>query len=316
MGTFANPIKDGGADPWMIFKDGTYYYTQTTGKDISVWQTHSIEAIGTAERRVVWTPPQEGPMSRSIWAPELHALQGKWYIYFAADDGKNENHRMYVLESEGEDPFGPYRVKGNIGDRTNKWAIDGTVLQKEDGSLYFIWSGWEGDVNVSQKLYIARMSNPWTIEGERVEIACPEYDWETIGDPKVLEGPQVLLHEDRIHIVYSASGSWTDDYCLGLLSARKDTDVLDPASWSKWPEPVFRRTSDVFGPGHCSFARSPDGSEHWIVYHAAKHQGAGWKRNVRAQRFDWTADGRPVFGEPVSPGTPLQKPSGAMVEHR
>src|SRR5690606_14654307 len=125
------------------------------------------------------------------------------------------NHRMYVLESEGEDAFGPYSNKGQITDSTNKWAIDGTVLRGVDGQLYFIWSGWEGDTNVRQKLYIAPMSNPWTISGERVEISRPEHEWETIGEPHVNEGPVALVKGDRVYVIYSASGSWTDDYCLG-----------------------------------------------------------------------------------------------------
>jgi GH43 family beta-xylosidase len=81
-------------------------------------------------------------------------------------------------------------------------------------------------------------------------------------------------------------------------------------SWIKKPGPVFSRPADVFGPGHCSFVKSPDGREDWIIYHAAKYSGAGWKRNVRAQQFTWNADGSPEFGTPVSTGIPLPTPSG------
>ena len=307
--TFTNPILDNGADPWVTSKDGTYYYTHTTGNSISVWKSQTLTGLASGENKVVWFPPLSGPNTSEIWAPELHYLNGKWYIYYAADDGQNENHRMFVLESETDDPLGNYVDKGMM-DTSGRWAIDGTTLQKEDGSLYFIWSGWEGTENVSQHLYTAPMSNPYTISGAPVEISRPTYDWELNGNPTINEGPQVLIHEDQIFVIYSASGSWTDDYCLGMLSTQMKSDLLNPASWAKHDQAVFMRTDQVFGPGHSSFVKSPDGKEDWILYHAAKSQGSGWNRNVRMQSFEWNQDGSPNFGTPIAEGIPLAVPSG------
>jgi GH43 family beta-xylosidase len=307
--TFTNPIIDNGADPWVTSKDGTYYYTHTTGNSIRVWKSSTLTGLADAEYKDVWFPPTDGPNTSNIWAPELHFIAGKWYIYYAADNGQNENHRMFVLESESDDPLGAYVDKGMM-DTAGCWAIDGTTLQKKDGSLYFIWSGWEGAVNVSQHLYIAPMSNPYTISGKPVEISRPTYDWELVGNPTINEGPQVLLHDDQIFVIYSASGSWTDDYCLGMLSTKMSSDVMNPTSWTKHDKAVFSKTETVFGPGHNSFAKSVDGKEDWIVYHAAKTQGAGWNRNVRMQRFQWNPDGTPNFGTPITEGTPIAVPSG------
>jgi GH43 family beta-xylosidase len=310
--TFRNPIMDSGADPWMVYKDGFYYYTHTTGDNITLWKSDSMTDIGSGMSKVVWTPPKTGPQSKSIWAPEIHWVDNRWYIYFAADDGLNENHRMYVLESAGEDAFGPYINKGKIADSTDKWAIDGTLLQKENGELYFIWSGWEGDVNIRQNLYIAPMSNPYTISGSRVEISRPTLAWETIGEPHVNEGPVVLIRNGKIYLVYSASGSWTDDYCLGMLTADLDSNPLLPSSWTKHEKPVFCKTNEVFGPGHNSFVTSPDGTEDWIIYHAARFQGSGWDRNVRMQKFTWNGDLTPHFGSPQAADVELARPSGEL----
>ncbi len=314
---FANPVIGDGADPWVVkHSDGFYYYTQTTGNNITIWKSKTLSGLGAAEKKVVWNPAQDAPNRAHMWAPELHFLDGKWYIYYAASDGDMGKQRMYVLQSEGADPFGPYSHPegtdyGQIADPSNKWAIDGTVLEYNN-RRYFVWSGWEGDVNVSQHLYIAPMKNPWTISGERIEISRPELEWEKIGTPTVNEGPQVLKNKQgKVFIVYSASGSWTDDYTLGMLTL-EGTDPLVPEAWVKSQEPVFKKNpyANVYGPGHCSFVKSPDGKEDWILYHAAKFMGAGWNRSVRMQKFSWNKDGTPHFGVPVGADTLLKVPSG------
>ena len=307
--TYINPIVFHGADPWVVFWNEAYYYCYSKGGMILVNKASRLQNIGKGKRAFVWRPPSGEAYSKELWAPELHYLDGKWYIYVAADDGDNHNHRMYVLEGQSQDPQGKYTLKGKISDPSDKWAIDGTVLRLDSGDMYFIWSGWEGDVNVQQNLYIAPMSNPWTISGERVLISQPEYAWEKIGNPLINEGPQVLQHAGRIFIIYSASGSWTDSYCLGQLALVGD-NPLDPAAWVKKETAVFSPTDTVFGPGHAGFTTSPDGQEHWIVYHAAKKQGSGWDRNVRMQRFGWTPSGEPDFGTPVDKGVELPGPSG------
>jgi GH43 family beta-xylosidase len=268
-----------------------------------------LQDLGVDAWRRVWSPPPGTPWSRDLWAPELHRLRGKWWIYVAADDGDNANHRIYVLEGTSDDPQAPFELKGKVAAPTDRWAIDATVLRMPGDRLYMIWSGWEGFENVAQHLYIAPMADPWTICGERVRISSPEHEWERRGDPLVNEGPQVLRNGERLFIIYSASGSWGDDYCLGQL-AWTGGDVLDPKSWIKKSVPAFSRTEDVFGPGHCCFAKSRDGAEDWLIYHSARESGSGWRRRVNMQRFAWSADGSPEFGRPIAAGIELPEPSG------
>ncbi len=224
--TFTNPLLAGGPDPWVIYKNGYYYYTHTMGSKLVIWRTKDVSKLGSAEQKTVWVPPAGKPYSKELWAPELHYLQGKWYMYFAADDGNNKNHRMYVIENTSADPMqGEWTFKGQVGDDTNKWAIDGSVFENK-GKMYMVWSGWEGDTNGQQNIYIAPMSNPYTISGKRVLVSAPTYDWERNGDLKgqevphvnVNEGPQLLKHGNKLFLVYSSSGCWTDYYALGLLS--------------------------------------------------------------------------------------------------
>jgi GH43 family beta-xylosidase len=324
--TFNNPLLPAGADPWATFHDGFYYYMHTTARNLTVWKTPSIPDLRIAERKVVWRPPPGEPYSRNLWAPEIHYLEGKWYIYVAADDGQNANHRIWVLENTSADPLeGEWTMKGKLSDPTDRWAIDASVFEHR-GRLYAIWSGWEGDVNEAQHIYIAALKNPWTIEGPRVRISTPTHAWEAVGDLNgagtphdpthvdVNEGPTVLKHGDRLFLVYAASGCWTESYCLGMLTASADSDLLDPASWTKSPEPVFssRPEAQAYATGHCSFFQSPDGTEDWILYHANPEpgQGCGPHRSPRAQRITWTDDGFPEFGQPIPLATSIRRPSG------
>lgn len=320
--TFTNPLLPSGADPWSIHKDGYYYYTNTLGDRIDIWKTDNLANLKTAERKTIWTPPQGTLYSKGIWAPEIHFIKGKWYVYFAADDGRNENHRLYVLENSSANPLeGEWTFKGKISDPSDKWAIDGSVFRHKK-KLYMVWSGWEGDTNGRQDIYIAKLKNPWTIKGKRVKISQPELEWERHGDlndpdnpPHVAvnEGPQILHHKDRLFIIYSASGCWTDFYTLGMLITSANSDLMDAASWKKHPRPVFKQSAEnnVFAPGHNSFFKSPDGKEDWILYHANSEpgQGCGKHRSPRAQKFTWDAEGMPMFGEPVAEGVAQEVPS-------
>lgn len=320
--TFTNPLLPSGADPWCIYKNGYYYYTNTTGHNITLWKTTNIADLKSAEKKVVFTPPATGPYSKEIWAPEIHFLDGRWYIYFAADSGRNIHHRLWVLENKSTDPLdGQWVVKGKLQTPGDKWSIDGSLF-KYKKQLYFIWSGWEGDKNGQQNIYIAKMKNPWTLKGERVKISSPELPWETHGeihnadDPSLVtvnEGPEVLVHGDKLFLIYSASGCWTDYYALGMLTATAGSNLMDPASWKKSPEPVFKASQEnhVYAPGHNSFFTSPDGTEDYILYHANDEpgQGCGRFRSPRAQKFTWNQDGTPNFGVPVKTGEPLPVPS-------
>ncbi len=319
---FSNPLLPSGPDPWSIYHDGFYYYTNSMQDSIVIWKTRSIAELKTAERKTIYLPPKDSAYSRQLWAPEIHLINNKWYVYFAADDGNNDHHRMYVLENNSSDPMNnQWTFKGRVANAEDHWAIDGSVFSHQ-GNLYMIWSGWEGDTNGMQSIYIARMKNPWTVEGSRHRISSPVYTWERSGklnDPDnppvvyVNEGPQILTRSNKVFLIYSASGCWTDQYALGMLTASATSDLLDSASWLKSTRPVFTASvkNKVYAPGHNSFFKSPDGTEDWILYHAnpAPGQGCGSQRSPRAQKFTWSADGLPVFGEPVSTGKLLAIPS-------
>jgi GH43 family beta-xylosidase len=317
---FRNPILPRSADPWFILKDGWYYYCYAM-QDVGIYVSRS-RTLTRAQDGItsqVWPLPHPLHPFEEAWAPELHYIGGKWYIYVAARTNREDLHRIFVLEAVTEDPQGEYNLKGEIYDENYPWMIDGTPFEK-DGEWFLVWSGiqegeFRGDKNYfygEQRLYIAKLQNPWSIEQPHL-LAFPTFPWEMHGPTAVNEGPQVLQRNNRLFITFSASHSFTDEYCLGMLEFTGE-NILDFTSWTKYPEPVFCRSDNVLGPGHASFTTSPDGTEDWITYHVTRASGSNWKRQIHAQKFTWTVDGYPCFGAPVSTMVEMPLPSGEEVE--
>ncbi|MEW9701202.1 family 43 glycosylhydrolase [Paenibacillus sp. SI8] len=314
--TFVNPIIEQRADPWVYkHTDGYYYFTASVPEydRIEVRRARGIQELAAAEPVTVWKKYESGPMSANIWAPEIHYIHGKWYIYFAAARTTETNnglfdHRMFVLENGSENPLeGDWVEKGQIRTDWESFALDATQFEHR-GVHYLVWAQKDPDIFGNSNLYMAPLQNPWTILGKQVMIARPEHDWEIIGF-HVNEGAAVIKKNGKIFISYSASA--TDfNYAMGLLSASEDSDLLDPGSWTKNPTPVFttNESTGQYGPGHNSFTVSSDGSEDIFVYHARNYKEIVGdplydpNRHMRAQRLGWHEDGTPNFGIPAADG--------------
>lgn len=314
---YTNPVKaQKGADPWLEYYNGNYYLVTTTFTNkLLMRKSPTLAGLSTAPSVEIWSDTTAG-RNANIWAPEIHFLGGKWYLYYSAAQAGAaccDTQRTQVLESAGSDPMGPYTHKNTLTGSNltpGGWLIDASVLQ-HDGKLYLVGSGF---INGSkQSLVIAPMSNPYTLASSTFTIiSSPTLSWETSGGA-VNEGPEPLYHDGRTFLTFSASFCGTADYKLGQLELT-GSDPLNPASWTKKQTPVFQRNdaAGVYGPGHNGFFTSPDGTENWIVYHAnnSANGGCGNGRTTRAQKFTWNADGTPDFGTPVALGTTLAGPSG------
>lgn len=317
---YLNPIVEQRADPWVYkHQDGYYYFTASVPEydRIEVRRSTTLQGLGDAKPAVAWRKYESGPLSANIWAPEIHFIDGKWYIYFAAarttetNDGLFE-HRMYVLENASANPLeGEWEEKGQVRTRWESFALDATTFEHQ-GERYYVWAQKDPKIEGNSNLYISRMRNPWTLTGEQVMISTPEYDWETIGF-KVNEGPAVLKRNGRIFISYSASAT-NHHYCMGLLSANASANLLDSGSWTKSPVPVFatNESAGQFGPGHNSFTVSEDGQD-VLIYHARNYKEIigdplyDPNRHTRAQFLEWNEDGTPNFGVPVPDSSPAGK---------
>jgi len=319
---FSNPLIEQRADPWMYkHTDGYYYFSATVPEydRLEIRRANTIQGLASAEPKVIWHKHDTGPMGSHIWAPEIHYVNGKWYIYFAAggaDNIKAEDVweiRMYVLENASANPLeGEWIEKGQLKSNWESFSLDATTFE-HNGTRYLVWAQKDPKIEGNTNLYIAEMDTPGSITGKQAMLTTPEYEWERILF-LVNEGPAVLKRNGKIFITYSASG--TDyNYCMGLLSADEKSNLLDPASWTKSPKPVFKTNEEngQYGPGHNSFTVSEDGSRDLLVYHARNYKEIvgdpleDHNRHTRVQAFGWNDDGTPDFGEPVPDGPRNQR---------
>jgi GH43 family beta-xylosidase len=318
--TFVNPLA-AGADPWVVRRDSVYYYVKSQGRRIWVARATRLADVFTAPARPIWSAPDTGWNRTNVWAPELHFIDGRWYVYYAAGRAGPPftSQHAGVLQSTGDDPLGGWVDRGRIytGDSVgtgtgDRWSIDMTV-GRIAGRYYAIWSGWEHPATTDQtpqQLYIAPLENPWTISSNRVRLTAPDAPWERGPQLDLQEGPELLARGNAVFVIYSTRDSWLKEYALGQLRLRDTTaNPLDPASWTK-SGPVFTGNDRVFGVGHASFVTTPDGAEQWIVYHSKDSPSPGWRRSVRMQPFVWSAAGEPHFGEAVADGERLRAPAG------
>ncbi|SCP99330.1 glycoside hydrolase family 43 protein [Anaerobium acetethylicum] len=299
------------ADPYVYkHKDGQYYFTASLPSydAVVLRKASTLEGLQEAEEVTVWEKHETGIMGAHIWAPELHYLQGKWYIYFA---GGNADDiwaiRPYVLECADEDPLtGTWIEKGKMGSADNDvfsfegFSLDATVFESR-GRHYYVWAEKVGVGRQISNLYIGEMESPFKLKSQQVMLTTPDYDWERAGF-WVNEGPAVLKKDGRIFLTYSASDTGIN-YCMGMLTADEDSDLLDPGSWKKERLPVMQTDESygIYGPGHNSFTKDEEGND-IMVYHARiKKEIAGNplyepNRHAMLMRINWNHNGRPVFG--------------------
>jgi len=307
---FDNPLALQRADPFVTKADnGNYYFIATVPEydRIEIRCSKTINGIKKAQPVVVWRKHATGEMGDHIWAPELHRIDGKWYIYFAAGSAENKwSIHKYALSNPSEDPTkGEWKEEGKIVTKNDYFSLDATTFE-HNGQRYFIWVDRGPGEVVNTSLYLAKMTSPTTIDDKQIVITQPEFDWE-MHTFKVNEGPAVLIRNGKIFVSFSASAT-DSTYCIGLLWADVNSDLLDPASWHKLDKPVFYTNESLkrFGPGHNSFTVSKDGKTDIMIYHARDYKEINGdplydpNRHTHARVLGWTKDGMPDFGQDLS----------------
>ena len=302
---FNNPIAEKRADPWVHkAASGEYYLIATVPEydRIVLRKANSINGLKEAKEKEIWHKHKTGVMANHIWAPELHWIDGKWYIYFAAGEAENKwNIRIWVLSNSSADPMqGKWTEEGQIKTKIDSFSLDATTFV-HNGKRYLIWAQNVRGGKHGTALVLSEMKNPTTLTGPEVVITEPEFGWER-EKYNVNEGPAVIQKNGKIFVSYSASAT-NHNYCMGLLWINENADLLNAANWNKSPAPVFYTNPDLkrYGPGHNSFTTSEDGKATIMIYHARDYkeiQGdelSDVNRATRARVVEWTESGFPDF---------------------
>ena len=295
------------ADPHILYHEGWYYFTASvpTFDRVVLRKARTLRELPSSKELTVWTRHAEGPMSKNIWAPEIHRIDGKWMIYFAAARGDADekgcyDHRIYALENDAEDPLtGAFREAGRIETGWESFSLDATTVFYE-GKRYFIWAQRDFSIPGNSNLYIAEMKNALELKLPAIRLSIPEYDWECQGF-LVNEGPSGLIHHGNLYLTYSASA--TDErYAMGMLTLQNGSNPLDAELWRKSPVPVMITEAEngLFGPGHNSFTVDEQGQD-VLVFHARPYPGfhgtalSDPNRHCFLRLIQYTEEGTPVF---------------------
>lgn len=317
---YPNPFIMERADPYVIKHEDKYYFTASypafksaeNGYDrIILRESDTLLGLADAEEKEIWHAHESGIMARHIWAPEIHFIDGKWYIFFAAGEKDAVwNIRPFVLMCNGDPMKDEWTELGKMqasdGDEVSfsSFSLDMTYFEHKDRH-YLIWAESIGD----SSLFMAEINpaEPNKLISKPILLTKPEYDWEKVVY-RVNEGASVLKHGDKIFVFFSASGTGSE-YCMGVLYADENSNLMDKSGWTKVSFPVLQ-TSDLegeSGPGHNSFTIDDNGNT-VIVYHSrpASHLegkcGTYWEeslydpcRHARIKRVYFTKDGTPII---------------------
>lgn len=314
LAAIVNPLVRQRADA-QIFRhtDGHYYMTGSVPEydRLVLRRSRTIAGLATAKEAVLWRHLAKGPLSGFIWAPEMHLIDGRWIIYFAAGpSGGGEDVfriRTYAATCDAADPMtGRWSVLGQLQTPWDSFNLDSTSFVNR-GTRYLSWAQREPGIDTNSNLYIAPLATPLTLAAKPTRLTVPTLPWEIQGF-KVAEAPALLERNDRLFLTYSASA--TDArYCMGMLTAQADANIMDPAVWTKSPTPVFASSprNGVWGPGHNSFTVDERGRD-MLVYHARDYREIKGdplfdpNRHTRVQSLRFRPDGMPDFGVPVRNG--------------
>ena len=316
-------IKDR-ADPFIMKgSDGLYYFTASypmygendpEGYDrIILRRSKTIEGLAGAEEKVIWHQKESDSSFRFIWAPEIHQIGGKWYVLFAASGSENNvwDINCHSIVCNGNDPYndswsdiGKFEAFDGDDFPFTGFSLDMTYFECA-GKSYVAWAQNGGNSNV----YLATVdpTKPWKTSCPHMLLTKPEFDWERVRIP-VNEGPAVMIHEGKIYLAFSASATGPE-YCIGLMYADENADLMDITSWTKLDKPLL--TSDdligEYGPGHNSFVKDENGD--WIfVYHSRDEICFSGKcgysdgdslydpcRSARIRKVIWDENGFPIL---------------------
>ncbi|MBR3943396.1 MAG: family 43 glycosylhydrolase, partial [Clostridia bacterium] len=216
--TFTNPLgNDGHPDPCIVYceQEKCWYGISTSGEEF--WgddklTLHRAEKFSDLfvndESRVIYRSNPQDETYGYLWAPELHYIKDKWYIYTSCENSETDHTKhLLVLEAKTDSPFDGFKLCGHLNRDT--FAIDPSVYQDtENGKLYVCSSPV---IDGIQMLGVQELKSPTESVGEMAIVAKAELPWEQVppyqGTWTIVEGGYFVKSPNgRLFILYSANG--------------------------------------------------------------------------------------------------------------
>ena len=312
----ADPFVTKGSDGWYYFTASYPMYAKNDAEGydrVILRRARTIDGLKNAEEKTIWDEKDSETSFRFMWAPEIHEINGKWYVLFAASGSENNvwDIDCHIIMCEGNDPYNDKWIdKGKFeaceGDEFSfrGFSLDMTHFEC-NGKHYVAWAQNGGNSNV----YLATVDpeKPWKTTCKALLLTKPEYEWEKVNIP-VNEGPAVMIHGGKVFLAFSASATGPE-YCIGLMYADEKADLMDINNWTKLSKPLLTSNdlTGEYGPGHNSFVKDENGE--WVfVYHSRDEKcykgecGYGDQdplydpcRSARKRKVLWDENGFPIL---------------------
>ena len=239
------------ADPFILLYENTYYAYGThsergievyTSTDLKNWKSHNRLAL---DRNDSWG-------TRYFWAPEVHLIENKFYMYYSADE--------HICVAVSDTPLGPFTACTNGPIIKDEKTVDPSLFIDSNGEAYLFFVR----LDHSPGIWMAEMTeNRLNIKRETLrQCLSVTDDWEKVW-PNVLNGPFVFCHNNCYYMLYYANSHDSQNCGIGYATASN--------IWGPWIKssinPILQKPDILVGTGHCSLFTDKAG-ETRIAFHS------------------------------------------------
>jgi beta-xylosidase len=239
-------------DPFILLHEGTYYAYGTNAQNgISVFTSNDLqtwtipENLLALDKKDVWA-------DRWFWAPEVYYINGKFYMYYSADE--------HICVAVADNPLGPFKQEVQKPMIEDEKCIDNSLFIDDDGKAYLYFDRFNDGLNI----WVAELKDNLIEIKPETMTPCIHVSqaWEEVW-PRVNEGAFVIKHNGAYYMTYSANSYESPFYGIGVAMA---TNVKGP--WTKYEQnPIYQNVGELTGIGHSAMFTDKEGNLR-IVFHS------------------------------------------------
>jgi beta-xylosidase len=245
-------------DPFIMLHDGTYYAYGTASDDGII--------VYTSDNLTTWQKPGNNLAlnktnvwaDRWFWAPEVYHINGKFYMYYSADE--------HICAAVANNPLGPFTQQVKKPMIEIEKCIDNSLFVDDDGKAYLYFDRFNDGLNI----WVAELEDNLTEIKQETMTACIHVSqaWEEVW-PRVNEGPFVIKHNGTYYMTYSANSYESPYYGIGVATAQSPK-----GPWTKYDRnPIYQNPGELVGVGHSAMFTDKEGQLR-IVFHSHQSRWA------------------------------------------